>query len=42
MIEETLDQENELITDSETIQKISQKLFPILQTKDETNIISEI
>ena len=42
MIEETLDQESELITDSETIQKISQKLFPILQTKDETNIISEL
>ena len=41
MIEETLDQENELITDQETIQKISQTIFPILQTKDETNIISE-
>ena len=41
MIEDVLDEEVELIKDNETIEKISQKIFPILQTKDETNIISE-
>ena len=41
MNEDTLDEEKELIQDSETIEKISQQIFPVLQTKDETNIISE-
>lgn len=41
MIEDVLDEEVELIKDQETIDKISQKIFPILQTKEETNIISE-
>ena len=41
MIEDVLDQEKELIKDLETIESISQKIFPILQTKDEAIIISE-
>ena len=41
MIEETLDQEVELIKDPEIIEKKSKKIFSVLQTKDETNIISE-
>ena len=42
MNEDSLDEEEvKLIKDQETIEKISQKIFPILQTKDETNIISE-
>ena len=41
MNEDVLDEEKELIQDSETIEKISQQIFPVLQTKDETNIISE-
>ena len=41
MIEDVLDEEKELIKDPETIENISQKIFPILQTKDEAIIISE-
>ena len=41
MIEDVLDDEKELIKNPETIEKISKKIFPVLQTKDETNIISE-
>ena len=41
MIEDVLDEEIELIKDNETIEKISKKIFPVLQTKDETTIISE-
>ena len=41
MTEEVLDDEIELINSLETIEKISKKIFPVLQTKDETNIISE-
>ena len=32
---------NELITDQEKINKISEKIFPLLKTKDEVNILSE-
>ena len=32
---------NELITDSEIINKISEKIFPLLKTKDELKILSE-
>ena len=39
--EDNLDEEVELIKDSEIIEKVSQKIFSVLQTKDETNIISE-
>ena len=42
MIEDVLDEEKELIQDPETIEKLSQKIFQVLQTKDETNIISEL
>jgi ankyrin repeat protein len=42
MIEDVLDEEKELIKDPETIEKMSQKIFQVLQTKDETNIISEL
>ena len=41
MIEKELDEENELIKDSETIETISNKIFPILKTKDEKNIVNE-
>ena len=41
MIKNELDEENELIKDSETIEKISKKIFPILKTKDEKIIINE-
>ena len=42
-MEDTLDEEEtELIKDPETIEKISEKIFAILQTKDETNILSEL
>ena len=41
MIEDVLDEEKELVKDSETIENISKKIFPILQTKDEAIIISE-
>ena len=41
MTEDVLDDEIELINNPETIEKISKKIFPVLQTKDETNIISE-
>ena len=41
MTEDVLDDEKELIKDPETIEIISKKIFPVLQTKDETNIISE-
>ena len=41
MTEDVLDDEKELIKNPETIEKISKKIFPVLQTKDETNIISE-
>ena len=33
-MEDTLDEEVELITDPEEIEKISEKIFPILQQKD--------
>ena len=39
--EDNLDEEIELIKDPEIIEKLSQKIFSVLQTKDETNIISE-
>ena len=32
---------NELITDTEVINKISEKIFPLLKTKDELKILSE-
>ena len=41
MIEDVLDEEVELIKDQETIDKISKKIFPILQTKEEAKIINE-
>ena len=41
-MEDTLDDDTELIKDPETIQKTSEKIFSILQTKDETNILSEL
>lgn len=42
MLEDVLDEEKELIQDPETIEKISKIIFPVLQTKNETNIISEL
>ena len=39
--EDNLDEEVELVKDPEIIEKVSQKIFSVLQTKDETNIISE-
>ena len=39
--EDNLDEEVELIKDPEIIEKVSQKIFSVLQTKDEKNIISE-
>ena len=41
MTEEALD-EVELTKDKEIIDKISSKIFPVLQTKDEVNIINEL
>ena len=41
MTEEALD-EMELAKDKEIIDKVSSKIFPILQTKDEVNIINEL
>jgi hypothetical protein len=41
-MEDTLDDDTELIKDPEIIQKTSEKIFSILQTKDETNILSEL
>ena len=41
MIDDSLNQKVELIKDPETIEKKSKKIFSVLQTKDETNIISE-
>lgn len=41
MTEDVLDDEKELIKDPAKLEIISKKIFPILQTKDETNIISE-
>ena len=40
-MEDTLDEEVELIKDPEEIEKISEKIFPILQQKDEAIILSE-
>ena len=41
MLEDNLDDETELINDIETIERISEKIFPIIQKKDETLILNE-
>ena len=41
-MEDTLDEEVELVKDPETIEKISEEIFEVLKTKDETNILSEL
>ena len=41
-MEDELDEEKDLITDSEIIEKISKKIFSVLKTKEETNILSEL
>ena len=41
MLEDNLDDETELINDIETIKRISEKIFPIIQKKDETLILNE-
>ena len=40
-MEDTLDEEVELVKDPETIEKISDEIFEVLKTKDEANILSE-
>ena len=40
-MEDALDEDVELIKDPEEIEKISEKIFPILQQKDETLILNE-
>ena len=41
-MEDTLDEEVELVKDPDTIEKISEEIFEVLKTKDETNILSEL
>jgi len=41
MMEDTLDDESELIKDPDTIKEVSEKIFSVLQTKDESHILSE-
>lgn len=41
-MEDELDEEKDLITDSEIIEKISKKIFSVIKTKEETNILSEL
>ena len=41
-MEDNLDEEVELVKDPETIEKISEEIFEVLKTKDETNILSEL
>ena len=41
-MEDELNEEKELITDSEIIENISKKIFSVLKTKEETNILNEL
>ena len=41
-MDDELDEKKELITDPEIIEKISKKIFSILKTKEESNILNEL